>query len=694
MAKSCTDNNTSKGELNKENCSFSTILDTVKTLGTVSALILVLNQQGQIVYFNQTCEKITGYSFKEVRGRHIWELFLMPQEVELVGVICEHLQAGSFPDEYEAYWVTKDGSVHQRIAWSNTILNKEGSVKYIVCTGTGITQCQLVNGGSKQQNQGPQLLAEIALKIRQSLQLKEILQTAVTEVRNLLQVDRVLIYRLWPDGSGSVETEAVVPEWPAILAKNITDLCFQHYGYTEQYRQGRIRAITDIEKADIQPCHVELLKQFDVKANLVVPILHKEDLWGLLIAHQCAHTRQWSSFETELLRQVADQMGIALAQAQLLEALRESEERYALAIRGANDGLWDWNLKTNEVYFSPRWKAMLGCQEHEIGNTIDEWFNRVHCDDKEQVRAQIAAHLTGITSNFESEHRILHQDGTYRWMFTHGLAVRDAEGNACRIAGSQRDITDRKWAEEEIYKALEKEKELSELKSRFVSMVSHEFRTPLATILSSAELLEYYGHKSTEKEKLDFFHQIRTAIQRMTGLLDDVLTINRAEAGKLEFRPAPLELEKFCRDLVEELQLNAGNKHAISLVSQGQCTNACMDEKLLRHIFTNLLSNAVKYSPQGGTIHFEFACQNEESIFQVKDRGIGIPTEEQQRLFEPFHRAKNVGNIPGTGLGLSIVKRLVDLHEGRIEVASQVGNGTTFTVTLPLNIGINICTKF
>jgi PAS domain S-box-containing protein len=546
----------------------------------------------------------------------------------------------------------------------------------------------------RRQNLRSQLFAVNALKIRQSLQIEEILQTAVTEVRNLLQADRVLIYRLWPDGTGSIVTEAVVPQWPGILGENIIDRCFQHYGYIEQYRQGRIRAITDIEKADIQPCHLEFLKQFEVKANLVVPILQKEDLWGLLIAHQCASTRQWSSFETELLKQLADQIGIALAQAQLLEALRESEEHYALAIRGANEGIWDWNLKTNTVYFSSAWKAMLGYQEHQIGDSVDEWLNRVHPDEQEKVRAQIAAHLEGISPQFKSEHRMLHQDGTYRWMFSCGLVVRDAQANACRIAGSQKDITERKRAEEEILKALEKEKELSELKSRFVAMVSHEFRTPLTTILSSAELLEYYGHKSTEKEKLDLFHQIRTAIQRTTQLLDDVLAINRAEAGKLEFKLAPLELEKFCRTLVEELQLNFGNKHAISLVNQGECTNACMDEKLLRHIFINLLSNAVKYSPQGGTIHFEVACQNEAAIFQVKDEGIGIPVEDQQQLFESFHRAKNVGNIPGTGLGLSIVKRLVELHQGSIAVASQLGVGTTFTVTLPLNRGINKCTTF
>ncbi len=275
------------------------------------------------------------------------------------------------------------------------------------------------------------------------------------------------------------------------------------------------------------------------------------------------------------------------------------------------------------------------------------------------------------------------KDGSEFWVELNITPVTDQKGWYTHWISVQRDITERKQIEKKILKALAKEKELGELKSRFVSMVSHEFRTPLTTILSSAELLEYYGHKSSEQEKLGFFHQIRTATQRMTQLLNDVLAINKAEAGKLEFKPNYLDLEEFCCALVEEMQINSRNKHIISFSSQGQCTDTYMDEKLLLHIFTNLLSNAIKYSPQGDTIYFELDCRNEDAIFQVTDKGIGISIEKQQRLFEPFHRGENVGNIPGTGLGLSIVKRLVESHKGSITVASQVGVGTTFTVRLP-----------
>jgi signal transduction histidine kinase len=170
--------------------------------------------------------------------------------------------------------------------------------------------------------------------------------------------------------------------------------------------------------------------------------------------------------------------------------------------------------------------------------------------------------------------------------------------------------------------------------------------------------------------------------------LNDVLLINKAEAGKLEFNPIPLSLEKFCHTLVEELNLNDNTQHSINLIIRNSCPEqVLMDEKLLRQIFTNLLSNAIKYSPvRGRDIQFELSCQHREVVFQAKDQDIGIPLEDQQHLFEAFHRAKNASNISGTGLGLSIVKKCVETHNGKIRVDSEVGVGTTVSVTLPFNI--------
>jgi PAS domain S-box-containing protein len=249
-----------------------------------------------------------------------------------------------------------------------------------------------------------------------------------------------------------------------------------------------------------------------------------------------------------------------------------------------------------------------------------------------------------------------------------------------------RDITERKRVETDIRNALEKEKELGELKSRFVTMASHEFRTPLATILSSSELLEYYSHKWSDDKKIKHQQRIQASVKHMTNLLDDVLLIGKAEAGKLEFQPKLLDIIQFCRDLVEEVQVTT-QSHTINFCTQelGDKIDGFIDEKLLRHIITNLLTNAVKYSPQGKEVIFDLSCDRTSVIFSIQDRGIGISVEDKQQLFESFHRGKNVSNIPGTGLGLAIVKKSVDLHQGSITIDSQLNIGTTFTVTLPLN---------
>ena len=254
------------------------------------------------------------------------------------------------------------------------------------------------------------------------------------------------------------------------------------------------------------------------------------------------------------------------------------------------------------------------------------------------------------------------------------------------FVGIQRDISERKRAEEEMRRALDKERELNALKSNFVSLTSHEFRTPLTTILSSAEMLEHYSERWSAERRLEHLQRIQTSVKYMTGLLNDILVVAKAEANRLEFVPVPLDVEKFCRGMVEEIELTDKGKHPLRFVSEGACRAARLDEQLLRHILSNLLTNALKYSPPKSAIEFDLTCEDRQVVLRIQDHGMGIPQEDQARLFETFHRARNVRNIPGTGLGLTIVKRSVDLHGGTIDVESQVDVGTTVTVSLPIGL--------
>jgi signal transduction histidine kinase len=248
------------------------------------------------------------------------------------------------------------------------------------------------------------------------------------------------------------------------------------------------------------------------------------------------------------------------------------------------------------------------------------------------------------------------------------------------------DMSDRRQTEL-LSQALEKEQQLNQLKSQFVSTVSHEFRNPLAIIRTATELLGL-RQNLTDTQKNAYLQRIKTSVRSMNQLMEDVLFMGQAEADRLVCQPAPIHLEQFCQDLAEEFLMFDGSSHTIVFNSQGDCQNVWMDEKLLRYILTNLLSNAIKYSPPNTTVQLSLRIDSAERIatFLVQDHGIGIPEAEQIQLFESFFRATNVTSIQGTGLGLAIVKRCVEAHSGQIHLTSQVGIGTTVSVTLPLDL--------
>ncbi|HEY9883280.1 MAG TPA: HAMP domain-containing sensor histidine kinase, partial [Thermosynechococcaceae cyanobacterium] len=235
---------------------------------------------------------------------------------------------------------------------------------------------------------------------------------------------------------------------------------------------------------------------------------------------------------------------------------------------------------------------------------------------------------------------------------------------------------------EQAQQKLAQEKELGELKLQFFSMVSHEFRTPLSVIAGSSQLLKERLISLVEPDKLKNLLQIQASAKLMTQLLNDILTLARADAGKLECMPELLEMQFFCLNLIEDIQLFTEQPRTIKFAKYGTHTYAYLDEKLLYSILSNLLSNAIKYSSPQSTVYFTLTCEPDVVSFQVKDEGIGIPEGEQGKIFEPFCRGRNAGNVTGSGLGMAVVKKCLDLHQGELSVESQLGIGTTFTIKI------------
>ncbi len=243
---------------------------------------------------------------------------------------------------------------------------------------------------------------------------------------------------------------------------------------------------------------------------------------------------------------------------------------------------------------------------------------------------------------------------------------------------------DRKRAGQELHRALEQERELVRLKTNFANLVSHEFRTPIGVIVSSAQVLDSYFDRLTPPRRHEHLGDIVEAARHMAGLIDEVLLLGRIEAGRLAFQSRPLDLPSFCRRLADEVQQASGLRCPIDVIAPDTLPPAHSDETLLRHILGNLLTNAVKYSPAHTPVSLSISAIANNAILTVRDQGIGIPAEDQPRLFEVFCRGRNVGELPGTGLGLVIVKRCVEVHRGAVSLTSQAGRGTTVVVQLPV----------
>lgn len=394
------------------------------------------------------------------------------------------------------------------------------------------------------------------------------------------------------------------------------------------------------------------------------------------------------------------------------KALREREKQYRSVVENVKEVIFQTNAAGSWTFLNPAWTNLTGFRVEESLET--NFLNYVHPDDRQLHEELWQSLLEGQKDSCRQEIRYLTKAGQCRWIEIHAHPTLVTDGGISGISGMLQDITERLYAEalekekvrletevverrrtEEIIRnALEKEKELGELQSLIIATISHEFRTPLTTILGSSELLKNYGQTWSHEKRLKHFQRIGDSVDHMTKLLNDVILIGTAEAGKLQFNPTQVDLEGLCREIVEELQLSLDGQQSthgvtaptITFSIEGNETQAKLDEKLLQQIITNLLSNAVKFSPKGGIVRLDLICQEAQVIFRIQDEGIGIPLEERERLFESFYRASNVGTIQGIGLGLAIVKKCVDLHQGQIIVESDVGVGTTFTIALPLNL--------
>jgi two-component system, OmpR family, sensor histidine kinase VicK len=569
----------------------------------------------------------------------------------------------------------------------------------------------------RRQHQRVQLFSDVTLKIRQSLQLKEILQTTVTEVQRILQADRVLIYQVFANGTGKAISEAVLPDYPSILGREFPEEVFPS-DYQERYAQGRVRAIANVHdpNADLAKCLVEFVDQFDIRAKLIVPIVQnltshngkstpENQLWGLLIAHQCQAPRQWIEFELELMQQLADQIGIAISQGLLLERLEEIVETRTAELRDANQNLHQQmsdrrqaeealcrsenqlSLITNALpvligYVDQQQRYCFNNRAYQdwLGYTpecINGWqLHQVWGKESyEQMRSRVQSALAGQTVTYEHEVQLI--NGTKRSVNTTYIPhwgdaqVDQTEQTVQGFFSLTSDISERK--------AIER------MKDEFISVVSHELRTPLTSIHSALKILATgrLGNLSNDGQQMLGIADENT--DRLVRLVNNVLDLQRIESGEVKMHKQDCNAADLMIKATEAMQAMADH-HEIILATQPLAISVWADADYLVQALTNLLSNAIKFSGIGDTVWLSATLQTQHDVlFSVRDQGQGIPADKLESVFERFQQVDSSDSRKkgGTGLGLTICRKIIDQHQGKIWAESVVGEGCTFFFTLP-----------
>ncbi len=595
------------------------------------------------------------------------------------------------------------------------------------------------------QTKGDKLVAAIALRIRQSLELDVILNQTVKEVRQFLKTDRVLVYRFEPDWSGLIVVESVDDSRKAVLGSRIQDPCFTKR-HIQKYRQGGIQIVEDIFHSNLTPCHIDMLASFQVQANLVVPIIAEHELWGLLIAQHCQSPRKWNLSEVELLKQLTTQVGIAVQQAELYQKVQSLNDYLELKVQQRTAKL-ERSFKFESLIRSITEKIRDTLDETQILQTVTQEVReilkidrcKIELYDTQQTIAMIAYECslnsvdcqgkTRRIADFPELYQQLLQKQSLQFVekvpelspknlkFTRlvcpifdnrgilgnlwllrppeemfdELEVRLVEqvANQCAIAIRQARLY------ESSQSRVQELGKLNNLKDNFLKTISHELRTPMSSILLASQTLEKLvqtqgikGIKSQNFQRV--FHIFKNSCKKQNKLVNDLLTLCYIDADSATLIPEWIDLKLLIPKLVEsfrEQTLNQQQKLIISFTSKIPLIHS--DASLLERVINELLTNACKYTPAQGKISVITWAKEETVFLSVSNSGIEISPQEQKLIFDKFYRipSHDPWQFGGTGIGLALVKKLVELLGAEIQLESR-DNITTFTIKLPLEIKI------
>lgn len=658
---------------------------------TVTDAVISTDMNFHIQSWNPAAERIYGWTAEEVRGKSSVEIFKtrFTSDETREKILNGFLKDGSWTSE--VLQEHRDGHLINILGSIMLFKDDYGRPLGVVAVNHDISERKRAEAVLQEKAKEEHLfqsylreLHELSIELTQTDDLDEFYRKAVEQGMKRLGFERlglllfdsreqVGIGTFGTDKDGNVVDERGLRFDPVRLT-GILNRTLEH---AERFSFEEHAELFVWQDGDT-------FKSIGTGWNAAAALWNGSENLGWLAADNAIRHNPPSKPQLDILALYALTIGTILGRKQIEVALRESEARLRSVMNSTSigillidrDGVIRLGNQLGEEYC--HW---LFRQSLELGKT------RIH--DLSDAPALTKSIYEQVFAGEPMSHELsIEIDGRMVVLDIRYDPVTTSDGRTIAAAVSLINISQHKRAEEALRLAFRKERELGELKSRFVSMASHEFRTPLAAIYALSETLSAYRKKMTDDQIDIRLEHIRGQVNRLKEIVDDVLQLTKLQARRYEIKPTPLNLDALCREIIEEFAGRSDIKHQLHYAGQKNIPDLNLDQKLIRQLIGNLLTNAIKYSPEKSTVSVELNRTEDTVVLRVKDEGIGIPETDVNRLFTPFHRAANVGSISGTGLGLTIVKEAVDLHGGSIAVETQVDQGTTFIVTFPIQ-GIN-----
>ncbi|MBK8024921.1 MAG: PAS domain S-box protein [Chloroflexi bacterium] len=655
--------------------------------------VSVINQDRQLVIQNPALGQMLDISIEGLgRGEYRQRKYLrsdgtpMPAEEfastrVLNGEAAVHnVETGVVKENGDIIWTSVSAAAYPLRDWK------------VVIVTTDITERKRAEAAEYDQRMMAEALRDTAAALINALDLESVMNTTLEGVARVVPYEAANVMLVEDDAVRVVGALGYLPEYRTFLA-GLRRFINQ---YAILRRMLETHRPSLVSHTDHDPDWVHDQEGKWIKSHVAAPLQSYGTVIGVL-NFDSTIPGSFSEIHAERLQAFADQASLAFEHVQLYDQVRrhaaeleqrvdertaqlnQAKERAETILSSSNDVIVLCHVDGRIDQANP---AFYQTSDYQMGEVHNQPLTMLATPDS-QARLEQAFAVAVETyqpQRLEVDIRCKSGESFEADVVLSPIVQHDVQllGVVCSL----RDMTEQKEMEVQLRQMLGHEMELSELKSRYVSMAAHDLRNPLASILAALETIERYNDRMTEDQRLSRFDSIHRSIEVMIELLNDILIVGHTQSGKLRFEPGPLDLIAFLEGLIAELQ-PLGSAQRIRFSFQEGRYAVSMDAKLLRHIMGNLLSNALKYSPEDSPVDLIIAREADAVIFGIQDRGIGIPQTDQAKLFDAFHRADNVGSTPGTGLGLTIVKQSVSLHNGTISFESDAGAGTLFTVVIP-----------